>query len=86
MKYIIVLTLFLTGCSTVVPVTQPFPAAPQELQQPCEPLTTASTTSSLSEFAKVVVQNYGKYHSCAATVSGWQEWYSTQKQLFEELK
>lgn len=86
MKYIVILTLFLTGCSTVVPVTQPFPLAPAELLQPCEPLTQAAGNSSVSEFAKTIVYNYSKYHKCAATVDGWQEWYRAQKQLFEELR
>lgn len=83
-KYLIV--LLLTGCSTVVPVRQPFPQAPEILQQPCKQLKLVEDNVVLSEFTKTVVQNYTEYHQCSNLLSGWQEWYQKQKKIYEELK
>lgn len=85
MKYILVLLLLLTGCTTV-PVTAKFPEAPAVLQTPCPPLKEASDNDKLSDITKIVVQNYGEYHICASTVESWIEWYSKQKKIYEELK
>lgn len=84
MKYLFIV-LLLAGCTTV-PVTQKFPEAPEVLQQSCKPLEQASTSATVSEFAKVVVHNYTEYYQCANIVDGWQEWYKNQKKIFEELK
>lgn len=87
MKYLLILLLvFVTGCTTVVPVTQKFPDAPQPLLEPCKELAPASETATLSEFTKTVVVNYGTYYQCRTVVEGWHEWYNKQKELFKELK
>lgn len=85
MKYILVLLLLLTGCTTV-PVTAKFPEAPTILQTACPPLKQASEDAKLSDITKTVVQNYGEYYLCAETVNGWIDWYAKQKKIFEELK
>ena len=85
MKYLI-LALLLAGCSTVVPVTQKFPEAPSILQQQCKPLAQVASTATISEFAKTVANNYTEYYQCSTLVEGWQEWYTKQKKIFEELK
>ena len=85
MKYLF-LAFLLAGCSTTVPVAQKFPEAPSILQQPCKQLEQASPSATVSEFAKVVVNNYTEYYQCANIVDGWQEWYKNQKKIFEELK
>lgn len=84
MKYLF-LALLLAGCTTV-PVVQKFPEAPNILQQPCKHLEQANPNATVSEFAKVVVNNYTEYYQCANIVDGWQEWYKNQKKIFEELK
>jgi len=85
MKYLLLL-LLLTGCTTVVPVAQKFPEAPELLQKQCKPLDQAGPDATMSEFAKVVVRNYTEYYQCANIVEGWQDWYTKQKKIFEELK
>jgi len=85
MKYALVLLLLLAGCTTV-PVTAKFPEAPSILQTQCPPLKQASDTAKLSDLTKTVVENYTEYYNCSALVEGWQDWYSKQKKLFEELK
>lgn len=84
MKYLFI-ALLLAGCTTV-PVTQKFPDAPDILQQSCKSLEQVNTTATISEFAKVVVNNYTEYYQCSTLVEGWQEWYKNQKKIFEELK
>jgi hypothetical protein len=87
MKYILILLgIVLTGCSTTVPVTQKFPAAPQALLEECKVLKPVEKDSSLIDLTKVVVENYTEYYQCKETTSGWIEWYKVQKRIFEGLK
>lgn len=75
----------LSGCAiTAVPVAPKFPDAPVTLQEKCAKLQEASEGMTLSEFTKVVVQNYILYHECERKVEGWHEWYATQKKIFED--
>jgi hypothetical protein len=83
-KYL--LLLLLTGCSTVVPVTQSFPLAPEVLLEPCKPLKPAPDNATLSQLTKTVVENYTEYHQCSGLADAWREWYTSQKQLFKELR
>jgi PBP1b-binding outer membrane lipoprotein LpoB len=78
--------LLLAGCSTTVPVKQKFPDAPKVLMEKCEPLETIEQPSIVfSEFLKTVTKNYTKHHSCAKLVEAWQEWYTEQKKISDEL-
>jgi hypothetical protein len=87
MKYLLLLSLLLTGCSTVVPVTVKFPNAPAELLVDCEDLEKVpADTKQLSVTSETVVRNYGRYHKCRAKVDAWQEWHKEQKQIFESVK
>jgi hypothetical protein len=84
-KYLLIL-LLLSGCSTVVPVAQKFPQAPEVLQQSCKSLKSAQNDTTLSQLTKTVVENYTEYHQCSGLVDGWREWYVQQKKIFEELR
>jgi|FreactcultureFD7_1027221.scaffolds.fasta_scaffold04185_6 hypothetical protein len=76
--------LLLTACTTVVPVTTKFPEASQALRTACPQLDTVKKDDSkLSDMMTVVTKNYVKYHDCAAKVDAWNEWYKSQKQIFE---
>ena len=85
MKKLIVLPfLLLAGCSiTAVPVAPKFPEAPATLQEKCAELKEATEGMSLTEFTKVVVENYVLYHECKVKVEGWNDWYNKQKAIFE---
>lgn len=85
MKYLAIL-LLLSGCSTVVPVTQRFPQAPSTLLQQCEQLKEVAKDANLVDLTKVVVENYSKYYQCSILVEGWQEWYKIQQEIYKELK
>ena len=78
--------LLFTGCMTTVPVKQHFPKAPDQLMEKCPPLDTIETpTVLLSELILVITKNYMKYHDCSNNVENWQEWYTKQKQVSDNL-
>jgi hypothetical protein len=65
----------------------PFPKTPDDLKQPCPALRTAQDgTRELSQLLETVVDNYATYYECAARVDAWQEWYDTQRKIFEGIK
>lgn len=81
----IIALLGLAGCGVhVEPVTAKFPEAPATLQEKCAKLKEATEGMSLSEYTKTVVDNYILYHECERKVEGWNEWYTKQKQIFED--
>lgn len=87
MKYLLLSLLFLTGCTTVVPVTQPWPEAPGlQSGQPCPPLQKLEQTSQLSQVAKTVSVNYTEYYQCAIKLEAWQEWYKKQQIIHQGLR
>jgi len=87
MKYLLVSLLFLTGCSTTVPVTMKFPSVPPELAEACPDLDkTPEGTTQLSKTLEVVVKNYSKYHQCKAKVDAWNEWYQENKKIYDSIK
>jgi hypothetical protein len=88
MKYaLLILAVFLTACSTPVPVSQRFPDVPKALVERCENLKKIEGDKvAITEMLKVVVQNYGMYYECAAKVDGWNDWYQEQKRIYESVK
>jgi hypothetical protein len=86
MKMIVLLLAgLLAGCTTIaVPVRQQFPDAVPELKRSCEDLLTIKgDATTITDLLKTVVENYTRYHQCAARVEGWQEWYDAQRKIFE---
>lgn len=86
MKYFLALTILLTGCATPVPVKQQFPVAPAVLLERCPDLLTIDDgKNSLRDMLKIVIQNYALYYHCAEKTHGWQDWYTEQKKIFEQV-
>jgi hypothetical protein len=84
---LLALALFLTGCSTTVPVTQSWPPAPGlQSQQPCAELQKLPEDAKLSDVAKTVTVNYSEYYACVVKLEAWQEWYKQQQIIFQGLK
>lgn len=83
MKKILLISMLLSGCSTVVPVKAKFPAAPDMLMTKCPALVQVKEDAKLSEVATVVANNYTTYYECAVIAKGWQEWYQIQKNIYE---
>lgn len=87
MKALLLSLLLLTGCSTVVPVTQKWPEAPGlQSTQACPKLKKLEQDTTLSGVAKTVSVNYDEYYNCAIKLEAWQEWYQKQKLIHEGLK
>ena len=83
---ILLLSLLLTGCSTVVPVTNTFPNAPSDIALVrCPQLQKIADDAQLSDVAKTVTVNYGTYYECAVKTDAWIEWYETQRRIFENV-
>ena len=84
---ILLLSLLLTGCSTVVPVTAKFPEAPGNVAMTaCPQLEKLKEDAKLSDITKTVTVNYGTYYECAVKTDAWIEWYQKQKRIFENIK
>ena len=83
----LLLVALLTGCSTIYPVKQEFPVAPEVLLQKCPDLMVVDDgKNTLREMLKVVIQNYATYYQCAEKTHGWQDWYKEQKKIFDGVK
>lgn len=83
----VLLSLLLTGCSTVVPVTQRFPEAPGAMAMTaCPQLQKLAEDARLSDISKTITVNYGTYYECAVKTDAWIEWYQKQQQIFNNIK
>ena len=85
MKYLILLVLFVSGCSTTVPVTAKFPSLPEEMNIMCEPLKKIPDDAKLSDIAKTVTDNYKLYQLCSTNNNALLEWIAKQKKIFNEI-
>jgi hypothetical protein len=84
---VVLLSLLLVGCSTVVPVTQKFPEAPGNVAMTaCPQLQKLSEDAKLSDISRTVTVNYGTYYECAVKTDAWIEWYQKQQQIFNNIK
>lgn len=84
---VVLASLVLAGCSTVVPVTQKFPDAPGRVAMTaCPQLQKLSEDARLSDISKTVTINYSTYYECAVKTDAWIEWYQTQKIILEAVK
>jgi len=84
---LLLLSILLAGCSTVVPITQTWPEPPGVLaQQPCPQLEKLQDNAKLSDVANTVVKNYTEYYACAIKLEAWQRWYTEQHVIHKGLK
>lgn len=86
MKYtVLLLPFFLAGC-LVTPVKRNFPEVPSELVTACPDLQKLEKDAKLSDVVSTVSTNYGQYHECRVKADAWNQWYKTQKEIFESVK
>ena len=86
-KLIIIVSLFLTGCTMFVPVKRNFPEASATLMVKCPELETVQGDRvAITEMLRTVVNNYRLYYECSNRVDGWTEWYIEQKKIFDSVK
>jgi hypothetical protein len=85
-RYSIILLLGITGCSTAVPVTVKFPEVPNILLEPAPLLTPLAVDKhDLSDLLENVNENYGTYYEIREKLNNWQEWYKTQKTIYDKI-
>lgn len=84
--YTLLFAALLAGCSTVVPVKQKFPEAPNKLLSECPQLEKLNDDAKLSDVSKTVTVNYTTYYTCAVMHNGLVEWYRIQKRIFEQAQ
>ena len=83
----IMLAFLITACSTVVPVTQSFPQAPDMLMEKCPELKTIQGEKvTIIDFTRTVSENYTTYYQCAGRQEAWIDWYRQQKKIWAETK
>lgn len=83
MKKLVLISLLLTGCTTV-PISPDFPTAPEILMEDCTRLKTLATDAKLSDVMIAITENYMLYHECSRKNEGWHEWYTEQKAIYEK--
>jgi hypothetical protein len=89
MKLAIITCLLLAGCgTTVVPVTMKFPEAPASLMTPATNLDKLPSDKKieLTDIIKNANSNAQKYYEMRIKYEAWQEWYTEQKSIADELK
>lgn len=83
---ILLLVILLSGC-LATPVKRSFPEVPDDLKVACPVLQEVDpTTTHLSDVVSVVSANYGQYQECRIKVDAWNEWYKSQREIFESVK
>ena len=80
------MSLVLAGCSTPLPVQRNFPVLPVELAQECSELNQIKPEAKLSDVTRSVTENYSLYHFCKNKHKNIVEWYTIQKQIYEDIK
>lgn len=88
MKYYIILTIFLSACSTTtVPVKRTFPEADAFMMEPAAELKTLPPdTTELDQLISNATENYAKYRALVLRYEMWQEWYKKQKENFDKVQ
>ena len=83
---VLAISLALTACSTLVPVTMTFPEAPgRQAQVACPSLQKLKDDALLSDVSRTITINYSTYYECAVKTDAWIEWYQIQRHIFESV-
>ena len=81
---VLAISLALTACSTLVPVSMTFPEAPgRQAQVACPNLQKLKDNALLSDVSRTITINYSTYYECAVKTDAWIEWYEIQRRIFE---
>ena len=83
---VLAISLALTACSTLVPVSMTFPEAPgRQAQVACPNLQKLKDDALLSDVSRTITINYSTYYECAVKTDAWIEWYQIQRRIFESV-
>lgn len=89
MRLILLLCIFLSGCSTTaVPIVMKFPDAPSSLMTPAADLNKlpADKKIEMSDIIQTTNANSKLYYELKIKYEAWQEWYKEQKSIADQLK
>ena len=77
--------LLLSGC-VATPIKHALPEAPEKLTKLCPKLKELPPGEErLTEFLKIVTQNYTTYYECEVKHDGLVEWYQIQKKIHDDV-
>jgi len=83
---VLAISLALTACSTLVPVSMTFPEAPgKQAMVACPNLQKLKDDALLSDVSRTITINYSTYYECAVKTDAWIEWYQIQRHIFESV-
>ena len=87
---LLLITFILSSCAYFkqpVPIVPKFPDPVPELMIKCNDLKTVQGEKvTITDMLKVIVENYTLYYECSTRVEGWQDWYTEQRKIFENIK
>jgi hypothetical protein len=64
-----------------------FPSAPSSLTEPAENLDSLpADKKNLTDLIQNANENFGKYYQLKEKYESWQNWYNTQKQIYDSVK
>jgi hypothetical protein len=65
----------------------PWPEVPNSLQEPAPDLKALpENKKTLTDLIENVNENYGSYYELKEKYEAWQDWYKTQKKIYESIK
>jgi hypothetical protein len=79
----------IAGCGFNKPILMmpEFPTPIKELTEKCNELKLIDGDQvAITDMLKTIVHNYTLYHQCSLKVDGWNEWYTEQKKIYDELR
>lgn len=84
---LLIAAVAVTGCTTFLPAKPKFPEPVKELTEPCPDLAVIQgDVVAITDLLKAVVNNYSLYYECSAKNDGWNEWYKTQREIYDKIK
>lgn len=70
-----------------LPAKPKFPEPIKELTEPCPDLKKIEGDKvAITDLLRNVVENYSLYHECSLKNEGWNNWYKTQKEIYDKIK
>jgi len=84
----LILIAVLTGCAaSSSPVKIKWPKAPEELMTPTADLTPLPTDkNTFADLLENANDNFAQYYILKSKIETWQQWYNTQKKIYEDAE
>jgi len=84
---VLLLALSLSACTSFLPSKPKFPEPTAGLTEPCPDLKKLQSNAvAITDLLRSVAENYTMYYQCSLKNDGWNEWYRTQKEIYDRVK